>query len=93
MARLRRDSNGAAWRRARARVLHSQDVCGLCGKPVDKSLPWLHPYSAQVDHIIPVSQGGHPTMMSNLQLAHRACNMRKGDGSRAAPTMRTSRAW
>lgn len=35
--------------------------------------------SATVDHIIPVSKGGHPTDLDNLQLAHRCCNRQKWD--------------
>jgi 5-methylcytosine-specific restriction endonuclease McrA len=34
--------------------------------------------SATIDHIIPIAKGGHPSDMSNLQLAHRACNRLKG---------------
>ena len=35
--------------------------------------------SASIDHIVPVSKNGHPSDMSNLQLAHRACNRQKSD--------------
>lgn len=35
--------------------------------------------SPTVDHIIPVSQNGHPTDLDNLQLAHRYCNRMKSD--------------
>lgn len=88
----RRDSNGAAWRKARARVLAAETVCALCGRLVDKTLPTLHPLAPQVDHIIPVSKGGHPTARSNLQLAHRSCNRRKGNNP-TTPPMPTSRPW
>lgn len=60
-------------------VLSSQSVCGICGKPVDKSLKYPDPMSATVDHIIPVSLNGDPVSLDNLQLAHRCCNLAKGN--------------
>jgi len=32
-----------------------------------------------VDHIIPVTKGGNPSDISNLQLAHNCCNRQKAD--------------
>ena len=63
----------------RKRILATQSICALCGKPVDKSLKSPHPMSPSVDHIIPVAKGGHPSEITNLQLAHRACNRAKAD--------------
>lgn len=60
-------------------ILASQSICGICGKPVDKSLKYPDPMSATVDHIIPVSMNGDPTSLDNLQLAHRCCNLAKGN--------------
>ena len=60
-------------------ILATQEVCGICGKPVDKTLKPPHPMSATVDHIIPIAKGGHPCDLDNLQLAHRSCNRAKGD--------------
>lgn len=45
-------------------------VCGLCSGPVE--LDDVH-----IDHIIPWSLGGRDEL-SNLQVAHSACNLRKG---------------
>lgn len=59
-------------------ILATQDICAICGQPVDKTLKSPHPLSATIDHIIPIAKGGHPSDMSNLQLAHRACNRQKG---------------
>lgn len=42
-------------------------------------LKFPHPLSATVDHIIPVSKGGHPSDLQNLQLAHFSCNRQKSD--------------
>ena len=60
-------------------VLLTQDVCGICGKPVDKSLKYPDPMSPTVDHIIPVAKNGDPVSLDNLQLAHRYCNRMKSD--------------
>lgn len=59
-------------------ILATQTLCAICGKPVDKTLKSPDPMSASVDHIIPIAKGGHPCDLSNLQLAHRACNRAKG---------------
>lgn len=78
----RADSNGVhrlQFDRNKKRILASQDVCGICGKPVDKTLRYPHPMSAVIDHIIPVARGGHPSDLSNLQLAHWTCNRQKSD--------------
>lgn len=53
-------------------------TCGLCRLPVDAGLPWPHPMSASVDHILPLSQGGSHTL-ANVQCAHLSCNSRKRD--------------
>lgn len=68
-----------AFEKNRKKIIATQDVCGICGKPVDKSLKWPHPMSACVDHIIPLEKGGHPSDISNLQLAHMCCNRAKSD--------------
>lgn len=67
------------FERNRKKILETQDVCGICGRPVDKTLRYPHPLSATVDHIVPVSKGGHPSALSNLQLAHWTCNRAKSD--------------
>lgn len=60
-------------------ILATQSVCGICGKPVDKTLKYPDPMSPTVDHIIPISRNGHPSAIENLQLAHRCCNRAKSD--------------
>ena len=75
----RAPGNRAAYEAARKKILATQSICGICGKPVDMSLRYPHPMSPTVDHIIPVSKGGHPSDISNLQLAHRCCNRQKAD--------------
>lgn len=60
-------------------ILATQDICAICGMPVDRSIKYPHPMSPSIDHIIPVSKGGHPSDLTNLQLAHRWCNRWKSD--------------
>lgn len=60
-------------------ILKTQEICGICGKQVDKRLSYPHPMSPTVDHIIPVIKGGHPSDIDNLQLAHWCCNRQKSD--------------
>jgi len=75
----RSPGNRGAYEAARKKILATQTICGICGKPVDFSLKYPHPMSPTVDHIIPVSKGGHPSDLDNLQLAHRCCNRQKSD--------------
>ena len=80
-----------AYERNRKKILANEDVCAICGGPVDKTLPARHPMSAQVDHIIPVSKGGDPSAMDNLQLTHRKCNRAKADKLPSARAKETER--
>src|SRR5699024_10729553 len=57
----------------------TENTCGICGHHVDFTLKVPHPMSATVDHIIPVAKNGHPSDISNLQLAHWTCNRQKSD--------------
>jgi len=67
------------FERNRKKILASENICAICGQEVDTKLKYPHPMSATVDHIIPVSKGGHPSDLSNLQLAHFYCNRQKSD--------------
>ena len=67
------------YERNRKIILATQDICALCGEPVDKRIKYPDPYAATIDHIIPVSKGGHPSDLENLQLAHFKCNRDKAD--------------
>jgi 5-methylcytosine-specific restriction endonuclease McrA len=65
----------------RARVLAEEEFCQLCGAWVDKSLPRGRKWSAQVDHIVPVSVAPQLLMVrSNLRLVHQWCNRSRGVG-------------
>lgn len=86
--RHRPDHDGthrAEFERNRKKILMTQEVCGICGKPVDKSLKFPHPLAPTIDHIIPIDRGGHPSAIENLQLAHFACNRQKSDKTQAVP--------
>ena len=47
-------------------------ICALCGKPIEMMK------DCTIDHIIPISKGGLTTI-ENCQLAHKNCNVKKGD--------------
>lgn len=79
---LRPDHNGpqrAQFNSNKKKIYATQTVCGICGKPVDFAFKYPHPLSPTIDHIIPVARGGHPSDISNLQLAHFTCNRQKSD--------------
>lgn len=52
-------------------------MCGLCDEPVDRELKHPDPMCASLDHVVPLSIGGHH-VLSNVQCAHLVCNIRKG---------------
>ena len=83
--------------RDRNAIKRERPGCGICGEPIDYSLPYLDPMSYVVDHIVPVVKGGADEL-SNKQAAHRSCNSTKYDKSdidlRPAPrTFVTHREW
>lgn len=53
-------------------------TCGVCSIPVDADVDALHPDSATVDHIVPLSRGGDHSLV-NVQCAHLRCNSIKND--------------
>lgn len=56
---------GYVWQhKIRPAVLAESDTCWICGLPGADT----------VDHIVPMSKGGHPTHRSNLAPAHMLCN-------------------
>ena len=78
--RLDRDgTHRGAFEKNKKKIYATQTVCGICGREVDMSLPYPHPLSKCIDHIMPIAKGGHPSDISNLQLAHWTCNRQKSD--------------
>lgn len=63
----------------RRTIYATQSLCAICGKPVDFNAKAPNPLSPTLDHIIPISKGGHPSDIDNLQLAHWYCNRMKSD--------------
>ena len=66
-----------AYQKAKKIIFASQSVCGICGRPVNFDKKFPDPWSATLDHIIPIAKGGDPANLENLQLAHLACNRLK----------------
>lgn len=68
----------AQWKRVRARVVDARRLregtwtCEICGQRI------LSATDIDVDHIVPVSEGGAGYDEANLRLAHRRCNRRLG---------------
>lgn len=64
----------------RPRDVYERDgwICQICYEPVDESVKWPDPMSPSLDHVIPLSKGGHH-VWENVSLAHLDCNVRKGD--------------
>lgn len=70
----------AAFEKNKKIIMATQEVCGICGRPVEKDkYKFPHPLSPCIDHIIPIDKGGHPSALENLQLAHLCCNREKSD--------------
>lgn len=77
----RADHNEAksSYEKAKKIIYASQSNCAICGRSVDFDKKFPDPWSATVDHIIPVSKGGAPASLENLQLAHLQCNRIKSN--------------
>ncbi len=59
-------------------VFRDMGICQICKQPVDLESFWLDKLAPSLDHIIPLSKGG-THIHENVQLAHRICNIRKGN--------------
>ena len=77
MRASRPDKDGwakSSFNKAKKIIYASQSVCGICGRVVNFDKKFPDPWSATLDHIIPISKGGDPASIENLQLAHLQCN-------------------
>lgn len=84
MPKTKRRVDQAGWaetalKKARKIIYASQTNCAICGRAVDFNRVFPDPWSATLDHIIPVSKGGDPAAIENLQLAHLQCNRIKAN--------------
>ena len=59
-------------------ALRDGQRCHLCHRKIDLSLSGRATWGPTIDHILPVSLGG-TNDPSNLALAHRCCNVRRGN--------------
>ena len=84
---------GAAWLRLRDRVLAEEFDCRRCGKPLHPELPWPHPWSSAVDHLVALEDGGAELDRANLGAVHMRCNSAKENTQRRVRRLRASREW
>ncbi|MFE7717504.1 HNH endonuclease signature motif containing protein [Nocardia rhizosphaerihabitans] len=81
-----------AYRKARDRLRRESQVCWICGRVIDLSLPYTHPMSWTADHLIPRSKGGH--LLGEMRAAHRRCNSKRGNRTtEKVDPMPTTRRW
>lgn len=64
------------------KMIYAREVCWICGGSVRYDLGPRHPLAPSVDHLVPLSLGGHPLDPQNAELAHYGCNSRRGNGTR-----------
>jgi 5-methylcytosine-specific restriction endonuclease McrA len=70
--------DNARWREAKAyAILASGGQCQICRGPLDPTAPRSTPWATEVDHIVPLSQGGAPYDQANLRAVHRHCHQQK----------------
>jgi len=81
----RKQSRNARERRNRIITLRKRDgdICYLCGKLIDfANLDQASLDYRTIDHVKPVKYGGSDRQ-SNLKLAHRKCNQKRGSNTDA----------
>ena len=82
----------------RRQIKARRGPCAICGQPINYALPYLHPLSFEVDHIIPFAKGG-PDTIDNKQASHRRCNRDKSDAidydpaTKQGVTIKRVRVW
>ena len=80
----------ATYQKAKKKIFATQSVCAICGRPVNFDLHFPDPWSPTVDHIIPVSKGGNPADIANMQLAHLQCNRIKSSKMNVVSAAKTN---
>jgi 5-methylcytosine-specific restriction endonuclease McrA len=85
-AKRRRDLVKAKRRRAAQHRADAENVdrtrvgerdgwrCGVCRRKVNQALPYPHPMSPSLDHVVPLTQGGRHTY-ANTRITHLTCNV------------------
>jgi len=92
--------------RVLARQVRREDgVCWLCGKDIDRTLPYRDPATGRVnqwswtlDHVIPIDVAPQLALVrSNCRAAHHRCNSARGKRPprmiQPITTLITSRRW
>lgn len=79
--RRAREANAPGDHDVDGRLVLERDswVCRLCGEGIDRDAIAPAPWSASIDHVIPLARGGEHSM-ANVQAAHYWCNSVKSDG-------------
>lgn len=79
---MTRPRNGRPYRtqREQLRLMFASVAapCHLCGKPINYGLRYPHRMSFQLDHIVPVWQGGTDKDPTNFGPSHFHCNASRG---------------
>jgi 5-methylcytosine-specific restriction endonuclease McrA len=92
--RVRKGRGGRPYRRLQAQVFREETHCWLCQGYVDQTLPHNHNWARSLDHIIPLTQGGDPLARTNARMAHRVCNIARGNRIHTVTQQRIStRVW
>lgn len=72
---------GRPWYRACTRVYAEENICYLCGRHVDQTLPPRTSWSRSAHHLIPPDiRPDLANARTNLRLAHFGCNSAHGRG-------------
>lgn len=53
--------------------------CGICRRPVDRTLIYPHPRSASLDHVVPLSEDPNGHTRANVRCSHLICNTRRSN--------------
>jgi 5-methylcytosine-specific restriction endonuclease McrA len=84
----RQSARSHAYRTLARIVRREEDICWLCGHPIDLTLPYRDPLTGRVnalswslDHVVPVARGGPTVDRANARAAHYGCNSARGDGA------------
>jgi 5-methylcytosine-specific restriction endonuclease McrA len=70
---------GAAWVALVRQVRREEDTCWLCRRPIDPDAAPKTRWAFSVDHVVPLSRGGHPLHRDNARAAHYGCNSARGN--------------
>ena len=89
--RRMRDLTPKRKRNLRLRLLEAQNnLCWICHEPMDQEANEHQPLAVTFDHIVPLHDGGRMSARDNFRLAHRRCNMKRGNETAMAKRKRPS---